>query len=91
MSWQKLFILLADYILSSSPPPSPPFPLEISQKKIKKKSRNSSPFHTHTPLESSPSPLSFSLFFPVFQDWFSLFSKRKKSSETQCFQGIGKN
>ena len=91
MSWQKLFILLADFSLSSSPSSFPSLPPRNFPEKNQEKKQKLLPHpYPHTLKIPSIFSLLFSLF-PSPSGLVFLFRKRKKSSETQCFQGIGED
>ena len=88
MSWQKLFILMADYILSSPPLPSPPFPSPKSQENPPEKNQKTLP----TASQNHPKALTlFSLFCQPFRAGFSFSEERQKTPEPQYFQGIGRD
>lgn len=79
MSWQKLFILMADYILSSPPLPSPPFPSPKSQENPPEKNQKTLP----TASQNHPKALTlFSLFLsllPALQGWLFLFRRKTEN------------
>ena len=89
MSWQKLFILLADYILSSSPSSFPSFPLiNFPEKKQEKKQKLLSLPSPHTLKILSIFSLLFSLFSSPSGAGFPLQKKGRTPLNPSVFKGL---
>ena len=89
MSWQKLFILLADYILSSSPSSFPSFPLRNFPEKNQEKKQKLLPLPSpHTLKILSIFSLLFSLFSSPSGAGFPLLKKGRNSLEPSVSKGL---